>query len=175
MTIADEARENAVPCEMVLYAYRKNNQGVVVSFVVHPDDMPDALATARIGSRWVGALVHVGDDERPIPQAAKERPTKSAAKLQPDTPEKPRSAGAKRRLPSAAAAMHGNDPIFRAFLNEERGYHVQNNEEAAEAVREICKVSSRRDLNVEGSHAELMWNLLQSAFLAWQAKERVGA
>lgn len=178
MSLADEARDNAIHCEMVKYAYRQSKDGVVVSFVVHPNDIPAALSTSHIGSRYMVALVQVGDDERPIPQTEKGKAKISAAKLQPDTPDKPRSAGARRpwneMLPSAAAAVRGNDAVFRAFLNEERGYQVQNHTDAAEAVREICKVKSRRDLNIEGSNGMLMWQLLDSAYQAWLAKERVG-
>lgn len=172
MTIADEARENAVPCEMVLYAYRKNNQGVVVSFVVHPDDMPDALATARIGSRWVGALVHVGDDEHPIPQAAKEPRNKSAAKLQPD-----KDVGREKRVwqdmkPSAQAAIRCGEPIFWAFLNEEHGYRVTNKEEAAPAVRAKCFVNSRKMLDDPKHHPNrVIWHQLDSGYIAWKALE----
>jgi hypothetical protein len=74
MTIADEARDSALHCEMVKYALRQNKDGVVVSFVVHPNDIPAALSTSHIGSRSWWRLVQIGDDERPIPPAAKENP-----------------------------------------------------------------------------------------------------
>lgn len=174
MTIADEARENAVPCEMVLYAYRKNKEGVVVSFVVHPDDMPSELATARIGSRWVGALVHVGDDEQPVRQPAKEKQA-DIPKLQPDS--KPRSAGAipyRDKKPQNQAGIRCDDPIFSAFLKETRPDDWHEAHSAADCVRLICGVASRSEL--ETNHkARVIWHQLDSDFQTWLAKQRVGA
>jgi hypothetical protein len=48
-------------------AYRQSRDGLVVSFVIHPNDMPDALAVAPLGQRYMLALAAIGDDERPIP------------------------------------------------------------------------------------------------------------
>jgi hypothetical protein len=79
MTIADEARDNALHCEMVKYAYRQTKDGVVVSFVVHPNDVPRDLSMSAIGSRWMVALVQLGDDELPITPTAKETSKHSVA------------------------------------------------------------------------------------------------
>jgi hypothetical protein len=48
-------------------AYRQSRDGLVVSFVIHPNDMPDALAVAPLGQRYMLALAAIGDDEKPIP------------------------------------------------------------------------------------------------------------
>jgi hypothetical protein len=48
-------------------AYRQSRDGFVISFVVHPSDMPDALAVAPLGQRYMLALAAIGDDEKPIP------------------------------------------------------------------------------------------------------------
>lgn len=60
------ARNAALNCEAKKFAYRQAKDGFVVSFVIHPNDMPDALSTAAIGSRWVLAMVEIGDDEKPV-------------------------------------------------------------------------------------------------------------
>lgn len=65
------AREAAMNCEAKLYAFRKTKDGTVVSFVLHPTEMPDGLAIAEIGARFVLAMVEVGDDEKPVTRDAK--------------------------------------------------------------------------------------------------------
>lgn len=59
------ARAAAINFEAKLYAFRKTKEGTVVSFVVHPSDMTDSLATLDIGARVVIAAVEIGDDEQP--------------------------------------------------------------------------------------------------------------
>ena len=66
MTVSDQALENAMHCEAKKHAYRQTQDGVVVSFVLHPHEVPDGLATAPLGSRYVLALVQIGDDEQPV-------------------------------------------------------------------------------------------------------------
>lgn len=57
------ARENAAHCEAKKYAYRQTKDGVVLSFVLHPNEVPPNVATAAIGTRYVLALVELNDDE----------------------------------------------------------------------------------------------------------------
>ena len=67
--------------------------------------------------------------------------------------QQPRERRPLAELPLAAqAAILGQGPAFWRFLNERHGYGVSSPDEAAEAVREICGVSSRRDL-LRGSDA----------------------
>lgn len=74
--------------------------------------------------------------------------------------------------PSAQAAMRCDEPIFWAYLNEEHGYRITNKEEAAEAVRHLCGVTSRAHLDRDGHHASLMiWHQLSSGYIAWKALE----
>src|SRR6185312_11557695 len=113
MTIADEARDNALHCEMVKYAYRQTKDGVVVSFVVHPNDIPAALSTSHIGARYMVALVELDDNEQPKPQPAKE-PIKSTAAPQAMASSetgKPKR-GWKDMQPAAQAGIRCDDPIF---------------------------------------------------------------
>jgi hypothetical protein len=59
------AREAAVHCEAKKHGYRQTQDGIVVSFVLHPEEIPDALATASLGTRYMLALVEIGEDEKP--------------------------------------------------------------------------------------------------------------
>jgi hypothetical protein len=56
----------AVHCEAKKVAYRQTKDGLVVSFVIHPNDMPDALAVAPLGQRYMLAMAAIGDDEKPV-------------------------------------------------------------------------------------------------------------
>jgi hypothetical protein len=179
MTIADEAAANALPCELVKYALRQSKDGIVISFVVHPSDIPAALQTSRIGSRWMAALVQIGDDELPIPPTEKGK-SKAAdstpAKLQPDTDK--HSAGAKRDWrempPQQRAGIRINEPTFAAYLREEHSTEWRETGEADACLKFICKIESKRDL--AANHKALtMFNLLDSDYLGWLAKERIGA
>ncbi len=56
----------SVHCEARKVAYRQTKEGLVVAFVIHPNDMPDALAVAPLGQRYMLALAAIGDDEQPL-------------------------------------------------------------------------------------------------------------
>jgi hypothetical protein len=55
-----------------LHGFRRTQDGVVVSFVLHPAEVPQALALDPLGTRYMLALAAIGDDEEPIPQPGKE-------------------------------------------------------------------------------------------------------
>ncbi len=165
MTIADDALANALKFEAVKCAYRQTKDGIVVSLVVHPSDVPDGLATAPLGSRYVAVLVQVGDDEKPV---------KSAEGAQPRQIESKRAAGAKREKrewrdvdPTTQAAMRCAEPAFHRFLEESYADDWQAFEhDPAEVVRFLCGVKSRKDLNVVHA-ARMIWHALDNEFQLW--------
>ena len=68
----------AVHCEARKVSYRQTKEGLVVAFVIHPNDMPDTLATAPLGQRYMLALAAIGDDEQPVQAVSQESlPTES--------------------------------------------------------------------------------------------------
>jgi hypothetical protein len=167
MSIADEARASALPCEMVKYALRQTKEGIVVSFVVHPNDIPAALQTSHIGSRWMAALVQLGDDELPIKQ-------KSAEAAQPRQIESKSTAGGKRDWrelqPAQQAGIRCGEPTFVAFLKEVYPQDWRESEEPAACVRLICGVHSRVELGTNPG-ARKIWTLLDEEYGAWKALE----
>lgn len=60
-----DLRSVALHCEVVKYAYRQSKDGIVLSLVIHPQSVPDALAVAPLGTRYQLAMVEIGDDELP--------------------------------------------------------------------------------------------------------------
>jgi hypothetical protein len=145
------ARKVALHCEAKKHAYRQTQDGVVVSFVLHPQEVPGGLATAPLGTRYMLALAEIGDDEQPV-----ERPA----------PVKPHSFAQR-------AGILCNEKSFWTFLNEE---HFQGRPEITEEafatnyLRAHCEVQSRKDL-IEGTPAGDKFRDLAAEYDAWK---RVG-
>jgi hypothetical protein len=171
MTPADLALDNAIHFEGVKHAYRQTKDGVVISFVVHPHDVPKGLADAPLGSRYIVALVQVGDDEQPVHQPAKES---KSSELTPATPQPtPHPPAAAKRMdwrelqPAAQAGIRCADPVFRKFLDEKYRFHSENSEDAAQGVRTICGVASRSELGTKHA-ARILWHQLDEHFQTWK-------
>lgn len=62
----------AAHCEAKLHGFRKTQDGIVVSFVLHPQDWPQALALDPLGTRYMLAVAQIGDDERRVADAMDE-------------------------------------------------------------------------------------------------------
>lgn len=65
------------------------------------------------------------------------------------------------------AALLCADPVFRAFLNEEFNYRCDDEDSAAEALREKCKVASRKDLTTD-TFGQRVFIELREQFAAWK-------
>jgi len=111
--------------------------------------------------------------------AALKSTTKEApAQPRQESPPSSRPDGARRPWrdlsPQQQAGMHGNDPIFEAFLKEQRPDDWHEAQEAAACIRLICGVASRSEL-ITNHKARVIWKQLDDEFQAWRALERVGA
>jgi hypothetical protein len=62
---------------------------------------------------------------------------------------------------SLEAALRCREPLFQRYLG------VSNEDEAAEAVRRECGISSRAGLNTDPEAART-WRILDAQFLAWK-------
>lgn len=134
----------AVHCEVRKIAYRQSKDGLVVSFVVHPADMPDALATAPLGQRYMLALAAIGDDEQPIPvpEQKPSAPYRSIAGK-----ERYALSDERERAVTRAGILAG-DSHFRDWVAKRgfRGKTFVTDAEAADFIREQCWITSRREL-----------------------------
>lgn len=121
-----------------------------------------------------GMPVH--GNERWFGIAALKSPQQEAEESRQDKPQAPDGDRQNWRdvKPSAQAAMRCDQAPFWAFLREEHKQRVTSKDDAATAVRKICGVNSRAHFN-DNHIARVAWHQLDSQFLAWQAKERVGA
>lgn len=169
MTPAEQALANAIHCEMVKCAYRQSKDGIVVSLVVHPDEVPAGLATSKLGTRYMVALVQIGDDELPVQKESRPAP-RQEIQPQPD--------GAKRMdwrevQPAAQAGIRCGDPAFRAFLMEQHSYRPRDRndtEEAAVFIRGFFGINSRSELGTD-HRKRVLWKQLDDQFQAWKAVE----
>ena len=53
----------AMNCEAKLYAFRKSRDGTIISFVLHPQEVPAGINSADIGARFMLAMVELADEE----------------------------------------------------------------------------------------------------------------
>lgn len=156
-TIAQRARNAALQLEVRKDGLSQRQDGRwALRLIIHPNDFPAALSLAPMGTRYIAALVEVGDDDLPV-----EAPPK-AEKAKRSFDELPAS---------QQAAMLCNEPRFWKFLEtyfsaDHNFFVVRNAEDAARAVREICSVQSRSDFD-EYSAASADWHALHSGYRAW--------
>lgn len=137
-------------CEAKLHALRKTQDGIVVSFVLHPQEVPDALNLAPLGTRYMLAFSEIGDDEEPKPGApAKQRWDE---------------------LPlSQRAALLCNNKEFQFWLEStgRRNYDDESHYsfQAAEWVRKYCDVLSRGDIK-PGTKAAALYLQIENDYNA---------
>lgn len=72
------------------------------------------------------------------------------------------------------AGIVSNDKRFWAYLEEWHNRVADSEDQAAQHIRNICKVESRSEFKPD-TLALQRWNMLASGYLAWLGKERVSA
>lgn len=114
-------------CEAKKHGYRQTQDGIVVSFVLHPNEVPDDLALAALGTRYVLALARIGDDEEP------------------QEPEKPKRPGTRfaDMPPSQQAGMLCDDLAFQQWVCS----GTPTYEATRSRILVDCCITSRRDLD----------------------------
>jgi hypothetical protein len=133
---------------------QRRNGDWVLRFTVAANGMDQRLVTAAMGARYQATIDEIADDEAPIDHKAEEH-------------GRWRDMGATRQ-----AAMRCKEPVFWAWLTEERDWLVTDEEMAATAVRHLCDVNSRSDLDKPGyTQNRIAWNNLDNAFQAWKVRE----
>lgn len=152
------------------HAYRQTQDGVVISFVVHPSDISEAMAMAALGTRFMVAFAEIGDDEKPKGGDANTRgndPLKT-----PPQDEHVATPGARLRRPfkelslPEQAGMRCQDLLFREFITtRDLGWKF---EDAADFVRQYCGVKSRAELSTDRDAAN-RWRALESDYQSWVA------
>tara|TARA_R110000782_G_scaffold173200_3_gene264794 strand:- start:1512 stop:2003 length:492 start_codon:yes stop_codon:yes gene_type:complete len=140
MTVSKDVLEKALQgVEAKKHAYRQTREGTVVSFLIHPDDVPklltQELSVSAIGARYMLGIVRMEDES--------------------DYPVVPEEVTIGERA-FKRACLICRDPSYISWirLNSERWlqlYSVDESEEndetyASDVIRNVCGVLSRKDL-----------------------------
>lgn len=135
------------PWEVKLHTFHRTQKGVVVSFVIHPQEVPRALALDDLGTRYGMALARIEED------GAADAPRKPVSTPAPDKPRR-----VFRDMPrSQQAAIMCQDAGFQAHIN------AGNREQAARRLRYSLGIESRADLDKDMEAAE-KWDRLYAQF-----------
>lgn len=143
------------------HGYRQTQEGIVVSFVVHPDEMSNEgfklFALAALGTQYMVGFAQILADGKPA--SAGDPPSATEA-------GEARTPFGQLKL-AQQAGMRCNDRQFQIYLN------ALNPESAKQAVYIRCGVNSRADI-VPGSAAAGAWLLLEQQFQDWLTSQRYG-
>lgn len=170
MTIADQARNLAISLEAKKDALRQMQNGDwKVSFTVQGVDMDARLTQAPMGTRFAMVLVEIGDNEEPVPPKAVAPASPGQVTSKPDRVKREKQ-NWRDTAPANQAGIRCDDPIFIAFLKEQRPDDWHEAPDAAECVRLICGVQSRTELGINHK-ARVIWHQLDEQFSAWKAME----
>ena len=163
-----------ITCDVIKCSYRQSKDGFVVSFVVHPQDMPVDLASADIGSQWRMLLVPL--DENGNATTEKEAPTDDTGTNATVTekalrrgPHLQESAVPVSRLTKEAGRLC-KDPRFQAFLRSRYPdkWRLLNLGEPTERTRlivhDVCDITSRKEI-IPGTPAGDRWEHLYGLYL----------
>jgi len=107
----------------------------VISFVLHPNEVPDDLALAPLGTRYMLALVRIGDDEEP--QQPDEKPKRAARPFH--TLPRPQQAG-----------MMCNNQAFQQWVSKQHPAGLTfpaNADGSRKYILYVCGVVSRAHLD----------------------------
>ncbi len=149
-----------IAADAIKIAYRQGKDGFVVSFAIHPSDMPADLANADIGSQWRITLTPLDADGNPESEVM---PSHSPNNKKP-APVDPPARADKRLMKQAGICCR--DPRFWQYLTE-KAMPANDAEDAAVAVRLICHVKSRNEI-VPDTPAGATWQRLYDEFALWR-------
>ena len=128
--------------EAVKSVLRQSKDGIVLSLVIHPSDIPNPLLSDPIGSRYMVGMARLGDEEEIIePESVRE---------------------GKRMVTSCAALCRDSD--FQRWMVDNGFTNDQTEAAAAIAVKQLLKVESRAELK-DNVDAQRRWSIIRQHFI----------
>lgn len=131
------------------HSYRQTQDGVVVSFVIHPNDVPAELATAPLGTIYMIGFSTIPEHDAALPNA---EDVKGILK-----PAKPKQKWSEMR-PSAQAAMACDREDFREYMNANNPTHCDL------ILKSWLGISSKRELDDDAKTFGAQWRELWGRF-----------
>lgn len=168
MSDYSEWEKAAQSFESSLMILRKDKNGWVIGFSVHPEEAPTALLDAPLGTRFRAVLFQIGDDESPVPVGKKERGFEiSESETDPVT-----QSGKMCRDPEFQEWMLSTPWMLDDRQNwfEEDGPEIPEGileADTAQELRRICKIKSRREFGTN-KEARKRFEELCSEFRSYQ-------
>lgn len=166
--------------EALNYALRKTRDGVIVSFVVHPNDVTPQLMALPVGARVQIHWHEIGDDEQEIGGGGLVVPVQGrvGAGSNPALDAVPETRPKRERSLAESCAIVCADARYWDFLDRKIGNrHLRketlSEEWATNATRQLCGVVSRSELNTDhpnfSAEAARKWVALHQEFRNDQA------
>ncbi len=154
--------------EAVKYAYRQSKEGFVLSFIVHPSDMPDDMATAPIGSMFVIGYAAAKKVPEPNLAGGSSDLTHSGSGVVSSSSRDDRPLAKPIRTPSQRAAYLCTKSRFWSFLNSIRkgGLYINSEAKADAALKAHLGLTSKTELDKSDLAAE-GFEEFESEFKAW--------
>lgn len=132
-----EIRDAAVHFEGVKISLSQDKNGLVLKLSIHPDETPKDIILDPLGTRYMVALVKLGDDDRPVKGKDKSEGDKAVA----------------------IAGLLCRNERFRGWMADMRYSESEGVEDVAEALRKLCGVNSRADLATNEAARALFMDL----------------
>jgi hypothetical protein len=124
--------------EAVKTSLRQDAKGFALNLIIHPDEIPDLLVRDFVGARYMVVMVRLNGDEKPHEPNHVSR-----------------------------AAVLCKDKKFQEFLYLNNLTFEQSLTATEQAVRDICGISSRAELNTNVSAKESFLQLVNQ-FEEWK-------
>ena len=137
-----DIKEVSYGFEAVKSALRQTKDGLSISLVIHPNDIPNPLLSDPIGSRYMVGMAKLGDDNQPI--------------------ESKEQREAKRDIISAGALCRDMD--FQKWLMDNGYCDDISEDEATKALRTLLGVESRAEIKTS-PEAQRKWRIIRNLFI----------
>ena len=128
--------------EAVKISMRQDRSGYILTLVIHPDEVPDAVMRDFVGSRYQVVMVRLNDDQLPINRNIFKDPVKTAGIL-------------------------CKDPMFHKFLLECGHIFDPVEEEAVNWLRETLQILSRSELKDNKDAATKLFAIHED-YITWK-------
>lgn len=156
--------------ECVKYALRQTKDGMTVTFVIHPNDISPELISLPIGARVAIKWAEITDEQ---PSGDDAPPSSSPVTAAPQGGSTTAATSPKKHIPfdekplSQQAGIRCGDAEFKAFLHYNfPDIFKEAAGDCAAAVRNLCNVNSRTELDIDPSKART-WRNLNDAYETW--------
>lgn len=142
------------------HGWRQTQDGYVVSFVIHPQEIDAALAVAPFGTRYMLAFAEISDDDKPKDDDLRQSVTEATRPVPTKAPREWIALS-----PSQQAGIRCNEARFQKFID------AIDADAAADYVRLFCGVLSRSEIKPDTT-AAVRWAHLERDYQAWLTTEK---